>query len=223
MTQLELIELVQQHAPHKGYKEIRAALNRAQNDFAAKTELLKKTYTQNSVAGQRYYEIHSDILKILRVQLDDVEIPRLIGSPIIDDDEFNSETGLTVGTTSSNERYWYIDSGRIGIVEKVTNAITRDGKTSNYQSISEVKEIRLFTIAQPVDFDTTLTNTSSFPPQFHEGLSYKVISDMYLHPSMGNLDNHKIFYTKYMHTVKEGRAYARSGYLESGVIRQVHF
>ena len=41
MKQRELIELVQQHHKVMGYTEIRAALNRAQNDFCAKTELIK--------------------------------------------------------------------------------------------------------------------------------------------------------------------------------------
>ena len=166
MTQLELIELVQQHS-HIGYKEIRASLNRAQEDFAAKTELIKKTYKQNSVAGQRYYELNTDILKIIKVQINDVDIPRLIGSPVIDDDEFGGDEGLTAGTTSSNERYWFLDNGRLGLVEKVNNSFTRDGKTTHYQSISKVAEIRLFTIAQPASFATTLTQTSAFPFQFH--------------------------------------------------------
>ena len=117
MTQRELIEIIQQHHTQMGYKEIRLALNRAQNDYCARTELLKKTYIQTSVAGQRYYELSSDILKISRVQINDVEIPRLIGNPIIDDDEFDSADGLTAGTSSSNERYWYVDSGRLGVVE----------------------------------------------------------------------------------------------------------
>tara|TARA_R110002012_G_C11591766_1_gene606318 strand:- start:195 stop:866 length:672 start_codon:yes stop_codon:yes gene_type:complete len=223
MKQLELIELVQQHHPDMGYTEIRSALNRAQNDYSARTELLKKTYTQTSVAGQRYYELSSDILKITRVQINDVEIPRLIGSPIIDDDEFDNTDGLTAGSTSSNERYWYIDSGRLGVVEKVTNAITRDDKTSDYQSISVAKEMRIYAIGQGTDFGTTLTQESDLPTQFHEALSHKVISDGYLIPPAVNVDAHKMFYTKYMDMVKEGRKYARSNYNQTGFIRQTHF
>ena len=223
MTQKELLELVKQHHPTMGNTEIRAKLNRAQYDFCARTELLKKTYTQTSVAGQRYYELSSDILKITRVQINDVEIPRLIGNPIIDDDEFDSADGLTAGTSSSNERYWYVDSGRLGVVEKVTNAVTRDDKTSDYQSISVAKDMRIYAIGQGTDFGTTLTQESDLPTQFHEALSHKVISDGYLIPPTVNVDAHKMFYIKYMDMVKEGKKYAKSNYNQTGFIRQTHF
>ena len=222
MKQLQLIELIQQHHP-KGYTEIRAALNRAQDDFCARTELMKKTYTQTSIAGQRYYELDDNIIKILRIQINNVDIPRLIGSPIIDDDEFDASAGTGASATSSNERYWYVDSGRLGVVEKVTNAITRDDKTSDYQSISVAKEMRIYAIGQGTDFGTTLTQESDLPTQFHEALSHKVISDGYLIPPTVNADAHKIFYTKYMDMVKEGRKYARSNYNQTGFIRQTHF
>ena len=85
MKQLQLIELIQQHHGHMGETEIRLALNRAQNDYCARTELIKETYVQNSIAGQRYNNIDENILKILSVSINDVNIPRLIGKPIIDD------------------------------------------------------------------------------------------------------------------------------------------
>ena len=222
MKQLQLIELVQQHHP-KGYTEIRAALNRAQDDFCARTELMKKTYVQSSTAGQRYYELDDNIIKILRVQVNNVDIPRLIGSPIIDDDEFDVSSGTGPATTSSNERYWYVDSGRLGVVEKVTNAVTRDDKTSDYQSISVAKEMRIYSIAQANDFTTTLTQESELPKQFHEGLAHKVIADGYLTPPNINADAHKIFYIKYMDMVKEGKKYARSNYNQTGFIKPSYF
>ena len=60
-----MIELIQQHHSGMGETEIRFALNRAQDDFCSKTELITDTYTQNSVAGQMYYTLDSQILKIL--------------------------------------------------------------------------------------------------------------------------------------------------------------
>ena len=65
MTQKELIELIKQHHPSMGNVEIRARLNRAQNDFCARTELMKKTYVQLTTGGKRYYPLDNDILKIL--------------------------------------------------------------------------------------------------------------------------------------------------------------
>tara|TARA_R100000781_G_scaffold46840_1_gene31518 strand:+ start:2913 stop:3584 length:672 start_codon:yes stop_codon:yes gene_type:complete len=223
MTQKSLIELIQQHHPGAGHKQIRMALNRAQDDYCARTELMKKTFTQLSVAGRRYYDLNSDILKILRVQINDVDIPRLIGSPIIDDDEWDGDEGLTAPATSTNDRYWYIDSGRLGVVEKVKSSVTRDDKTSNYQSISESdKEMRIYAISQANDFMGTLTQQSELPNQFHTALSDKVISDLYL-LGQANMESHKIFYAKYMDMVKQGRKYARSNYIQSGYIKQVHF
>ncbi len=223
MTQLELIELIQQHHPGMGHKAIRSGLNRAQNDYCARTDLMKKTYTQTSTAGQRYYALDEDILRIIKVQINDVDIPRLIGNPIIDDDEWDGETGLTASSSSSNDRYWYEDVDRIGIVEKVVNAVTRDGKTSNYQSISEVKEMRIHAISQATDFTSSMIFSSELPKQFHEALVNKVISDVYLIPPNKDMDSHKIFYTKYMDFVKSGRAYARSHRIESATIRPVYF
>ena len=87
MSIKEMIELVQQHHPHMGQTEIVKLLDRAKNDFCAKTEIVKDSYTGTTVAGQRYYDIDSRILKIKSVWLNDVKIPKLIGKPIIDDED----------------------------------------------------------------------------------------------------------------------------------------
>ena len=87
MTAKEMIELVQQHHPHMGEVEITKLLNRAKDDFCAKTEMVKDSYTFSTVANQRYYDIDERILKIQSVWLNDVEIPKLIGKPIIDDED----------------------------------------------------------------------------------------------------------------------------------------
>ena len=223
MTQLELIELVQQHHPTMGQTEIRLGLNRAQDDYCSKTELIKTSYIQNSSAGKRYYELHADILKITKVQINDVEIPRLLEMPIIDDDEWDDEIGLVAPGSSSNERYWYIDNNRLGIVERVLNSVTRDDKTSDFQSISEAKEMRIHAIAQAVDFTSTLTGVSDLPTQFHEALSSKVIAEGYLRPPSLNPNIFTVFDAKYKDFVKEGKKYARSNYGSTGFIKQVSF
>jgi len=220
MTQLELIEIVQQHHPTMGTVEIRRGLNRAQNDFCARTELIKKTYRQMTTAGQRYYSLDSDILRILKVQLDDIIIPRLIGDPIIDDDEWDGEDGRVDAGTGSNDWYWYISNDRIGIVEK--GSITVSDKTSNYISISTSKELRLFTISQATDFGTALTQTSDLPVQFREGLAYKVIADGYLRGEV-NPQVHQLFMQKYEMMVKDAKKYARSNRTYTGMIRPQDF
>ena len=91
MTAKEMIELIQQHHPHIGETEAIKLLNRAKDDFCAKTEIVKDSYTVSTVANQRYYSLDTKIIKIKSVWLNDVEIPMLVGKPIIDDD--TSESG----------------------------------------------------------------------------------------------------------------------------------
>ena len=79
MTLLEMIELIKQHHPHMGETEIRLALNRASDDYCAKTELVKESWylssdSSASVANQRYYKLPTDIIKISEVNTFIIEI-----------------------------------------------------------------------------------------------------------------------------------------------------
>ena len=91
MSPKEMFELVQQHHSHIGQTEAFKLLNRAKDDFCAKTEIITDTYTSTTVANQRYYTLDARVLKIVDVWLNDVAIPRIAGKPIIDDD--TSESG----------------------------------------------------------------------------------------------------------------------------------
>tara|TARA_R100000808_G_scaffold16583_1_gene37377 strand:+ start:3304 stop:3579 length:276 start_codon:yes stop_codon:yes gene_type:complete len=91
MKTKEMIELVQQHHPHLGEVEAIKLLNRAKDDFCARTEIIKDSYTASTVANQRYYKLDTKIIKIQSIWLNDVEMPMLLGKPIIDDD--TAETG----------------------------------------------------------------------------------------------------------------------------------
>ena len=68
-----------------------------------------------------------------------------------------------------------------------------------------------------------LTQESDLPIQFREALTYKVISDGYVIGELANPEAHKVFYTRYMDSVKQGRKFARSNYTQTGNIRQTHF
>ena len=212
MTQAQMIELVQQHFPLMGETELRLFFNNAQDDFCSQTEIIKDTYSQDSVAGQRYYPLHDSIIKILSVQINDVEIPRLVGKPLVDDDEFDTGTGLGAASSSSNDRYWYTDLKRLGVVEKGT--VTRDDKTSNYQSISEGgKEIRIYAMSRGTDFTDDLTEESLLPREFQIALIYKTLSDSYL--KAGNSLNPQaaqLFDMKYNSLLKQAKKQARNNY-----------
>ena len=84
MTQKELIEIIQQHHPKTGETLIRQALNRAKDDFAAKTSIVEVATdgTDVTVAGQRYYSLPPELLELKRVELGNISIKRLIFKPI---------------------------------------------------------------------------------------------------------------------------------------------
>ena len=92
MKLTEMLELVRQHHPQMQDNEIRLLLNRASDDFCAKTELIKHSFSLGSdvnpddtTANKRYYSLPSEIHTIREVYLNNVRIPRIIGKPIIDD------------------------------------------------------------------------------------------------------------------------------------------
>ena len=87
MKIVEMIELVQQNHPHMGQTEIVKLLDRAKNDFCARTEIVKDSYTGTTVANQRYYDIDARIIKIKDIYLNDVLIPRMLEKPSIDDED----------------------------------------------------------------------------------------------------------------------------------------
>ena len=79
-----MIEIIQQHHPDINETAIRKALNRAQDDFAAKTKILRvaSNNEDTTVADQRYYSLPPELLEVKRVELDEVAIQRLIERPI---------------------------------------------------------------------------------------------------------------------------------------------
>ena len=75
---------------------------------------------------------------------------------------------------AKKDRYWYIDTVdsvlRMGIVEKSTNAVTKDGWTSEYKSITEAKDITIYAIIRDTDLAiNALTATwTQIPEQFQK-------------------------------------------------------
>lgn len=90
INQKELIELVQAHHPHMGEVEIRKLLNRAQDIICEETEILRRWFSDTTVADQRLYTFDELILKVNRVELTDSDgnyymIPRLSQEPVLGD------------------------------------------------------------------------------------------------------------------------------------------
>ena len=116
---------------------------------------------------------------------------------------------------AKKSRFWFIDNRaiqpRMGIVEKATNTVTKDGYSSDYAAISEAKDITIYAIARDYDLlPNALSGTwSQIPPQFHENIVYKAIASGYKDPRHMDLDVAQYFDNEYMMGVKKGKKFAR--------------
>jgi hypothetical protein len=227
MTGLKAVEYIRQHHNELPLNQILDLLNEGQNDFCRKTEIHKTTIVDASVAGRRFYTLPDNVLTILKVQVDDVTIPRLQGDPIIEDDELGAYNPLPTPSSSSNDRSWYESVGRIGIVEKIgatTTAITRDGKSTDYQTIGETGLIiRLYVVSTP----GTLLNVgnhestdilSGLPGKYERAILDYVISQGYFLPHKLNPELAQVFEIKYEKAVREAKKVVKSRFIDVGRI-----
>ena len=131
-------------------------------------------------------------------------------------------------------RFYFVDNDRLGIIE--TNGTTTvDNASTVYKTISEAKSIRINTICKADHFNTgssiveaDTTSPSSgplghIPTQFHEALVYKVIAMGYKTPPSMDLATAQYFDLEYNNIVKEGKKFARSNYIQTGMITPQDF
>ena len=122
---------------------------------------------------------------------------------------------------AKKQRLWYIDKlGKMGIVEKVTNGVTRDGYKTDWTSITEVKTTRIYAISRDSDISIDeMTNTfNQIPGEYHEALVYKVIAMGYKDPRHMELKTAQYFDNEYMMSVKEGKKFSKSNYTDVGYV-----
>ena len=127
---------------------------------------------------------------------------------------------------TKKERAWYVDKlAKIGIVEKGNNSVTKDGYSSNWKSITEVKDLRIYTISRDANLviDTLTATCAQIPEQFHELLLYKVIAMGYKDPRNMDLNNAQYFDAEYNSGLREAKKYSRSNYQTTGMIRPQTF
>ena len=124
------------------------------------------------------------------------------------------------------KRAWFIDKmNRIGIIEKGSFAVTKDGYTSNWKSITEVKDLRIFTISRDADLvagDITKT-WGQIPEQYHETIVYKAIATGYKDPRHMDLEAAQYFDQEYSLGVMQARKDSRNSYQSTGMIKQQDF
>ena len=113
---------------------------------------------------------------------------------------------------------WWPERERVGVGEYVD-------KVECLESPSKIagKKIRLLVNRRAVDFDTNLQSVSEIPPQFHEALTYKVISMGYSRGENINPQLATYFEQLYRMAVKEGKKYAKRRHLSSGMVKPVDF
>tara|TARA_Y100000401_G_C8322563_1_gene226280 strand:+ start:499 stop:918 length:420 start_codon:yes stop_codon:yes gene_type:complete len=131
-------------------------------------------------------------------------------------------------------RFYFVDNDRLAIIEK-KGSTTVDNATTNYQTISEAKPIRINSICKADHFNTgdkivesDFENTSAgplghIPTQFHEALVYKVIAMGYKTPPAMDINIAQYFDMEYEKVVKQAKKFARSNYIQTGVIAPQDF
>jgi hypothetical protein len=132
------------------------------------------------------------------------------------------------------ERFYYIDNNRLAIIEK-NGTTTVDNASTVYKSITEAKPIRINTICkadhfntgasiEEADFESTTSGPlGHIPTQFHEALVYKVIAMGYKTPPAMDINTAQYFDMEYEKVVKEGKKFARSNYMQTGMIAPQDF
>ena len=132
------------------------------------------------------------------------------------------------------ERFYYIDNNRLAIIEK-NGTTTVDNASTSYKTITEAKPIRINTICKADHFNTgsniveaDFTSTTSgplgdIPSQFHEALVFKVIAMGYKTPPAMDINTAQYFDMEYEKVVKEGKKFARSNYMQTGMIAPQDF
>jgi hypothetical protein len=132
------------------------------------------------------------------------------------------------------ERFYFVDNDRLAIVEK-NGLTTTDGASTVFKTISEAKPVRINSICKATHFNTgtnvvstDYTNTSTgplgdIPTQFHEALVFKIIAMGYKTPPNMQIELAQYFDMEYEKIVKNAKKYARSSFIQTGMISPVDF
>lgn len=117
----------------------------------------------------------------------------------------------------------------IGIVEQTTNAISKGGKTSDWQALSysAVNGASIYLITTDGNLGALSPPSSDeyllIPVQFHEAIVSKAIAEGYKTPPNMNLQIASYFEAEYLKKVKEGRKVAKTRYTSDGFVSPQDF
>ena len=127
------------------------------------------------------------------------------------------------------ERFYFVDNDRLAIVEK-NGLTTVDGASTVFKTISAAKAVRMNTICKADHFNTganivaadaispTAGPLGHIPTQFHEALVFKVISMGYKTPPAMDINVAQYFDMEYDKIIREAKKFARSNYIQTGMV-----
>ena len=130
---------------------------------------------------------------------------------------------------AKTQRFYFIDTHsageQIAIVEEAKNAVTQDGYTDVYKTVSSAKGIKIRGIFTDTDLvaETLTGSYSNIPSRFHEYIVNKVISIGYRAPRNMELNNSQFFDAEYDKGIKKAKRFARANYVTTGRIVQQDF
>lgn len=131
---------------------------------------------------------------------------------------------VKIAKMAKTQRFYFIDTHtageKIAIVEKAKNAVTQDGYTDEYKTVTVAKGLRIRGVFTDTDVAiNTLGGTfSNIPARFHESIVQSVIGTGYMDPRNEDERKAMVFAQLYMGGVKAAKKFARSNYSTTGRI-----
>ena len=87
----EMLDILKTRHPGVGEAAMVKMINRAMDEVCRESKILKGSFTFNTAANRRYYDLTTsngdEIIEIISVDYDDKDIPRLTGRPLTRDFE----------------------------------------------------------------------------------------------------------------------------------------
>ena len=123
---------------------------------------------------------------------------------------------------AKTQRFYFIDTHTAGeklaIVEKATNAVTVDGYTDNYRTISVARSIKIRGSFLDADLAlNVMTGTfANIPNRFHECIVSKVIAAGYKDPRHMEIQTSQFFDNEYEVGIKRARKFSKGNYITVG-------
>ena len=132
---------------------------------------------------------------------------------------------------NKKEYFYFIDTHsageKIAIVQKATNAVTKNGWTSQYQTVqtagTNILKIRGIFTDNDLATGTLDGKYSNIPTRFHHAIVMNVISMGYLDPRNMNVETAKVFAMGYDDGLKKAKRFARSNYISTGRVAAQDF